>query len=201
MAWPGVVGPGGFIGAWVVAGALAKDYSPLHDAISQLAATDASTRWLMTAGFLCFGIAVPRFALVLRETLSGPAWISAAASGVATLGVAAFPLHVNPTVSALHGTFAASGYVALALVPFLAGRVLARRGHRGAAAASVAVAAMSAACLAATPFTDANGLFQRLGLGVVDGWLVVSAITISKLRRRTPDTVVNQRKNDGPTAR
>jgi hypothetical membrane protein len=178
VVWFGVIGPIGFVTAWVVAGARAKDYSPTNDAISQLAATDASTRWLMTAGFVCFGIAVPLFSLVLRETLPGPAWISAAASGLATLGVAAFPLHVNPTISALHGTFAAGGYVALALVPFFAGRVLVRRGHRGAAAASMALAAVSAGCLAATPVADANGLFQRLGLGFVDVWLVVAAIAM-----------------------
>jgi hypothetical membrane protein len=201
MVWNGVIGPVGFVAAWVVAGSRAKGYSPVHDAISQLAATDASTRWLMTAGFVCFGIAVPLFSLVLRRAVPGPAWIAAAVSGFATLGVAVFPLHVSSPIAALHGACASVGYVALALVPFLAGRVFAREGHRAAATASMALAATSAMCLAATPVADANGLFQRLGLGVVDVWLVVSAIAISKLRRQTPRPVVTQRKNDGRTAR
>ena len=60
--------------------------------ISLLAASDASTRGLMSAGFVCFGIAVPVFAFQLRQTLTGPTWMAVLVSGLATLGVAAFPL-------------------------------------------------------------------------------------------------------------
>ena len=85
----------------MIAGALAEGYSPVDDAISLLAATDASTRWLMTAGFVCFGIAVPLFAIELRRVLPGRASMAAVVSGLATLGVAAFPLHVSTTVDRL----------------------------------------------------------------------------------------------------
>ena len=201
--WAGVIGPAGFISAWVVAGARSKGYSPSEDAISLLAAADASTRWLMTAGFVCFGIAVPVFALVVRRALPGWAWLAVAVSGFATLAVAAFPLHVSSTVSALHGVFASIGYIALALTPVLAAPVLQRRGHRGAAAASRAVAVLSGVCLVATSFANANGLFQRAGLTVVDVWLMAAAVAIAttNLRRETPHTVVGQRKNDGRSGR
>ena len=134
----------------------------------------------MTAGFVCFGVGVPVFSFVLRRAVAGPAWLAAAVSGLATLGVAASPLHVSSTVSALHGVFASIGYIALALVPLLAAPTLARQGHRGAAIASRMVAAASAACLVATPIVEANGLFQRLGLGIVDAWLVAAAIALSR---------------------
>jgi hypothetical protein len=97
---------------------------------------------------------------------------------VATLGVAAFPLHVSTTVDRAHGTCAGIGYIALALVPLLAAGTLASEGHHRAALLSRLVAAVSAASLVATPFTEANGLFQRLGLTVVDVWLVATAVTL-----------------------
>jgi len=96
----------------VVAGARTKGYSPVHDAISRLAAADAPTRWLMTAGFVCFGVCVPIFSLVLRRALPGPAWLAAAVSGYATLGVAVSPIHVTPRLSQLHGLFASIGFAA-----------------------------------------------------------------------------------------
>ncbi|MEY2404512.1 MAG: hypothetical protein QOD38_2063 [Acidimicrobiaceae bacterium] len=134
----------------------------------------------MTAGFVCFGVGVSVFALVLRDALPGRAWVAALVSALATLGVAAFPLHVSVTIDRLHGTFAAVGYVSLALVPLLAARTLSRRGRRSAAVSSTVVATLSAVCLAATPIAAANGLFQRLGLSVVDAWLVVAAFTLQR---------------------
>ena len=178
MAWAGVIGPIGFVAAWAVAGARAKGYSPVNDAISLLAATDAPTRWLMTAGFVCFGVCVPVFSLVLRRALAGPAWMAAAVSGFATLGVAAFPLHVSSTVSAIHGVFASIGYFALALVPLLAAGTLWRQGRRRMAVASTVVTAVSGLSLVGATIAEANGLYQRLGLTVVDAWLVTSAIAV-----------------------
>jgi 4-hydroxybenzoate polyprenyltransferase len=119
---------------------------------------------------------VPTFSLVLRRALPGPAWLAAAISGFATLGVAAFPLHVSVAFDRLHGTFATLGYIALASVPLFAARALSHQGRRNAAIVSVAVSAVSVLCLAATPIADANGLFQRLGLTVVDAWLCATAV-------------------------
>src|SRR5258708_2736507 len=78
----GLIGPAAFVGAWALGGALKEGYSPTNDAISRLAAIGASTRPLMTSGFVCFGIAVPAYALALRRRLRGPPGPAAPAAGL-----------------------------------------------------------------------------------------------------------------------
>ncbi len=69
----GLIGPVGFVGAWIIGGLIKPDYSPVEDAISRLAAIGASTRPLMTCGFVCFGVAVPTYAWALRRWMGvGP---------------------------------------------------------------------------------------------------------------------------------
>ena len=109
LAAAGVVGPCVFIADWAILGTRAKNYSPVSDAISELARMHASTRPAMTAGFLVFGAALPTYAVALRESLPGHAWKFAAANGVATLGVAAFSLG-TPTSGDIHGVFAGLAY-------------------------------------------------------------------------------------------
>ena len=181
-AWGGIVGPAAFIGGWAVGGAVRAGYSPVEDAISRLAAVGASTRPLMTAGFVAFGVGVPVYALALRRALPGPAWTTAVATGLATLGVAATPLDTSAAVDAVHGVFAGTGYATLAATPLLAARPLAAAGHRRAAVASAATGLASAACLAATLVGERHGLWQRLGLTIGDAWLVASAAWM--VRRR-----------------
>ncbi len=152
LAWGGIVGPTGFVAAWVVAawvtaGALTKGSSPAEEAISQFAAMHTPTRWLMTAGF-------------------------------ATLGAGAFPLDASSTIDLVHRGFATVGSASLALTPVLAARSLSARGHGRAAAASRLVGVLSGACLAATAFVSAQGLLQRIGLTLAHGWLVASAVAI-----------------------
>lgn len=180
----GVAGPAGFVAAWAVGGAIAKDYSPLDDAISRLAAVDAPTRALMTSGFVAFGVGVPLYALALRDRLPGPAWASAVATGLATLGVAAFPLDRSATVDLVHGGFASVGYATLAGVPLLAARPLRAEGRTRAAAASLAVGAVAGACLLATLAGTRHGLLQRAGLTAGDAWIVSSAMWLLRDRTR-----------------
>lgn len=183
LAVLGVVGPAGFVAAWVVGGFVADGYSPADDAISRLAALDVPTRPLMTAGFVTFGVAVPLYGLALREALPGPAWTSAVATGLATLGVAATPLDASATVDLLHGVFASTGYVTLAAVPLLAAAPLRRAGYGRAAVASIAAGAVSGLCLLATVAGRRHGLFQRAGLTAGDVWLAASAVWL--LRRQS----------------
>ena len=130
----------------------------------------------MTAGLVCFGIAVPIYASALRRNLRGPAWVAAVSTGIATLGVAALPLDVSSTIDCVHGVMATIGYVTLAAVPLLAARPLAERGHREAAALSLAAGAIAGLSLAATVAGPAHGLFQRIGLTTGDIWLAASAL-------------------------
>jgi hypothetical protein len=89
-----------------------------------------------------------------------------------------------------HGVFAAIGYVTLAALPLLAARSFARDGRRGWARASVIVAAVSAACLAATTLGPLHGLFQRAGLTVADAWIVATALSLRRRHSRIPATSV-----------
>ena len=146
----GVVGPAMFVGAWVVGAATTNvDYSSVHGAISRLAAVDADSRTVMTAGFIGFGVGLPLYATALYRTVDGPAWLTAAITGVATLAVAATPLDHSSTVDTWHGLFATVGYLTLAATPLLAVRPLRQQGHRLLAMAGVIAGTVSATSLSA----------------------------------------------------
>jgi hypothetical membrane protein len=174
----GIVGPIGFILAWALTGAVTSGSSPLHDAISRLAAVHASTRAAMSCGFVVFGVGVSLYARALRVAIAGWAWLSVFVSAVTTLGVAAVPLDQSPSWDAVHGVFAGIGYLALAATPLLAARPLRRAGRVGWARASVLVGVTAGLCLALTTAGPLHGLFQRLGLTIVDAWIVVTAVHI-----------------------
>lgn len=182
LALGGVAGPAGFVSAWLAAGAATPGYSPLHDAISRLAADGAPHRGLMTAGMVGLGLGVPAYATALRPVLPGPTWLAAAACGVATLGVAATPLDTSTTVDRLHAAVAVGAYATLALTPWFAAGALAHRGQRGAAVASRAVAVAAAACLATSLTGHKTGLFQRAGLTTLDTWIAATAVLIATKR-------------------
>lgn len=176
----GVVGPVAFISAWVVSAAVTDHpYSPVEDAISRLAAAGADTQPLMTAGLVTLGLALPVYAVALRQVLPGPAWVAAATTGVATLAVAAAPLGRSPSLDTAHALFAAVGYAAIAATPLVAVRPLWRRGHRRLAVAGAAAGTMAAAALALSLSGLPTGLWQRLGLTSADAWIAASALSIA----------------------
>ena len=177
----GLAGPAAFIAAWSVLGARKAGYSPIEDHISRLAAVGVPERPAMTAGFVAFGVGLPLYAVALRSSPTGKAWATAAATGICTLGVAAFPLD-GPLGDGAHAAAAGLGYATLAATPLLAAGALSRTGHRGWARFSWATGAVSAACLAATTIGPATGFLQRAGLTVGDAWIVASAVAL--LRRR-----------------
>jgi len=192
----GVVAPTAFVTAWAVGGVLRDDgYDPLHDAISRLAEVGADTAPLMTAGLVAFGVLVPVWARTLGDRLESAALRRVVTTaGLATLAVAALPLtrEGGTTQDALHAVAAGTGYVAMAATPLVAAPLLRRRGHRRAAAASVAVGLVSAASLVGTLLAGAvlgddgpvgSGGLQRLGLTVVDAWHVAAAAAVLRRRR------------------
>jgi hypothetical membrane protein len=185
----GIVGPGFFISDWAVLGARAPGYSPVHDAISELARMHATTRPAMTAGFVVLGAAIPAYALALRDALPGPAWRFAVVHGVATLGVAAFALG-TPTSGKIHGAFAGLAYASLAAVPIAASVPLSRRGRRGLARTSMATGVLCAAALVASVAgpTSVHGLLQRIGLTIGDVWLIASAASLLTQTATQPAT-------------
>ena len=174
----GIAGPVAFVGGWLVNGLRTDGYDPLRDAISQLARVGAPTMLSMSACFVVFGLLVPLWAPTVARELATPALRPAVTvAGLATVAVAALPLTREPggTQDLLHTVAAGTGYVAMALTPLLAAGGLRRLGRRRAAGLSAAVGVVSAVSLVLTVVTDTSGLFQRLGLGVVDVWHVVVA--------------------------
>lgn len=182
-ALAGIVGPVSFVSAWVVSGLLTgREYSPIDDAISRLAAVGADTRVLMSAGFIVFGVSLPLFGQVVRNSIDGPAWIAATLTGLATLGVAATPLDWSAGIDRLHGVFAGFGYITLALTPLLAARPLFRSGQPMLAGAGLVAGAVSSVALGLTLSDLPSGLTQRTGLTATDAWIVALAATLLKRR-------------------
>lgn len=178
----GVIGPAGFIAAWVICATITSaPYSSIDDAISRLAAVGSDTRWLMTAGFVTFGLSLPMFAWALRSTVPGRSWIAATATGLATLAVAAAPLDRSDTVDQLHAIFAGIGYLTLAATPILAAAPLLAMGHRRLARSGIAAGVASGLALVLTTTGLPTGLFQRVGLTVTDLWIIATALTIRRL--------------------
>lgn len=174
----GIIGPAAFVSAWAILGARKAGYNPVADHISRLAAVGVPERPAMSAGFIAFGLAVPAYGLALRRHLPGPAWATAVVTGVATLGVAAFPLDAS-FGDTPHAIAAGIGYSTLAATPLLAAGPLRRSGRRRWANASVAAGLASGACLAATVAGPATGLLQRTGLGIGDVWLAATGAAIA----------------------
>lgn len=184
-AWCGIAAPVAFVGAWLLGGLQTEGYSPLRDAISQLAREGAETRTLMSTGLVAFGVLVPVWALALGRLLGRPVQAAATVAGIATLGVALLPLtrEGGQPQDVGHAVVAGAGYVGMALTPLLAAAPLRRLGHARAAATSVVVGVVSVVALVASVLVlDRSGGLQRLGLTVVDAWHVVVATWV--LRRR-----------------
>jgi hypothetical membrane protein len=177
LAIGGIVGPVAFVSAWVLGGLFTDGYSPIDEAISELAASGADTQLLMTAGLVIFGIGVAGYAVALRRALPGDAWIAALVCAVATLGVAATPLRFFDSDVA-HGVFALVGYVAIASIPILAAPMFAARGRSSWAATSWFAGGLAAVCLLLTATDWSSGFFQRAGLAVGDAWIVATAVAL-----------------------
>ena len=180
LALGGVVGPSAFIAAWAL-GAFTNDrqLSAIDDAISQLAHVESNTRWLMTAGFVTFGVGVGLFAVSVRTTLGATTSAFLGATAASTLAVALLPLGGSDTVDQLHGMAAAAGYVTLVAAPLAARSSLRRLGAHRLAFAGVAATAVAAVSLGASLALPATGAFQRLGLTVVDAWIIATATLLA----------------------
>jgi hypothetical protein len=176
LAGGAVVGPVAFVTDWAVLGARRAGYSPVEDAISRLAELGTSTRPAMTGGFIVYGLGLVAYGAAARGQVPGRAWLWAAATGVTTLGVAAFPLG-SPVSGDIHAVIAAVGYATLAAVPAAGSRP----GHRRWPAVVTAVIAGS--LLASAAGAPAHGLTQRIGLTVGDAWVVASACTLIRRGR------------------
>jgi len=144
----------------------------------------------MTAGFIAFGVMILVFAIAVRARLESAAWITLTITALATLGVAATPLDWSDSIDQIHGLFAGTGYVTLASTPLLAYGRLRGAGAHGLARAGVVAGAVAAVALALSGTDVTTGLFQRLGLTVVDLWIMALAIWL--MRTPTVDARTNE---------
>lgn len=174
-----VMGPVAFVAAWAAAGVATEGYSAVNDAISRLAAVDAPQRSLMTLGFIAYGAYLLAAVPVLSRSSIGRCWPAVAVNALATWAVAALPLDRSAGIDTAHGVAAAVGYASLAAAPALAAGPLAGSGRRVGAAASAVAAVAIAVSLALTVVVDANGLAQRVGLGIGDVWLAAVGVALA----------------------
>lgn len=182
----GIAGPVAFIGAWVSAGLIKDGYSPVSETISRLAEQGASTRPLMSAGFIGFGVLMPLYARELGRALGSPGVRAAVTvSGVGTLVVAAVPVTVGggTTGDTVHYLAAAAAYVANVVAPLLAARRLPSTRTR--IASYAAAAAIATALVGSVYVDDLTGLLQRTGLTLFDAWAVALAAWMLAARRRS----------------
>ena len=162
-----IAGVATFILCWSILGTITEGYDTINDAISRLAEQGAPYRGLMTIGMVAFGVGAIAFA----PTLGGAGGIALAVAGFASFEVALFPCTEGcpgPGVATdtAHTVAAAVHYVALVAVPLLVRR------HGGVPVAAVAGIVLALHGVGWGP----NGLLQRIGLTVLDLWLVVVAI-------------------------
>jgi hypothetical protein len=125
VPWWGVVSaaaaPVALIGGWTWAAARQPGgFDPVAGTISALAGRGATDRWLMTSALLALGACHVTTAAALRPGAAGGR-VLLAVGGVATVGVAGFPLPADGG-SVPHGVAAAVAFGALAGWPALIGR-------------------------------------------------------------------------------
>ena len=174
-----IVGPTAFISSWVLSGTLTPGYSPTRDHISDLAAVEAPTRALMNLGFTAFAVSIAAATVPAYRHLGTPTAVVFGANVAVTVGIMLAPLGASPEGDRAHAVVAGLGYLVLAATAPSAARTLAKRSRR-LGVASVAVGAVSLACLGLSVVRPEAGFWQRAGITVTDVWLIamgLSAVT------------------------
>lgn len=192
-----VLAPIFFIGGTLVAEALWPEFDPVRQTISELAAGDAPPRVFMTIMFALTGVCH----LTTAIYAVGVGWLGRIAlglAGVATLGVAAFPLPTVATTSDAHRLAAILGFVLLAVWPALGMRV--GREHPwlicplGAVLGTLLMGAVCFWFLAvwSSPETGYVGVVERAAANLESLWpaFVVAALFVRQ-RRNHRDSATN----------
>ena len=116
-----VVAPVALIGGWMYAGSLVPGYDPIRSTISDLAAGDVPTRWVMTLALVLTGLAHIVTAVGMRP--ADPAGRTVlAVGGVATLVIAWIPNNVVGHNVVGHMIAAYLAFAALSLWPAVIAR-------------------------------------------------------------------------------
>ena len=181
-----------FAAAAIIGGLLEDGYSPVHDFISELAATGSGVRVLMTIGFITFGVSILVFAVALRQLRPAAAVLAlvVALSGVGTLMAGTFSCDKGcpakgemTTHQQLHNVSSIVTFSAWIIAPFVAAWQL--RGSRFArvslalGAVALAVGLLLGSNADAGP-DDPVGLSQRIVLLAVGAWFVLLTLELRR---------------------
>jgi hypothetical membrane protein len=178
------------IGGWTLAASLqAGGFDPRVRTISELAALDATDRWVMTLAIAGTGVCHLVTALGLRPAASTGRNLLAL-GGVATVLVAVFPLPAGGS-SAMHSVVAFASFVLLTLwAPYAGARdPSAPWGlRRGVALGAGAVLAALTLGFFVTVLAGAAdvGLTERLAAGAQALWPAVVVATVPRMHGRAP---------------
>jgi hypothetical protein len=207
LARVATAGVGVFTAAVVLGGLLNSGYSHRSDAISSLAAQDASAAGVMVVGFLGLAVALLSAGIALVSRLSGRAAVTGAAlvvlAGATTVLVSFARLDCSPLVSdacvarekagtvsgahVVHNLASLVLFVALVIGLFLLASGLRRTPSLRHLAAPTRWAAIAALVLmvwfGSGAYGDNGGLVQRALLVVAVGWPVYLAVAVGRAPR------------------
>lgn len=205
---------------WLIAGELDPGYSPVDQTVSELGARDAENPWIVNGSFVLWGAGFMALGVAISYTLQGRPWARVAPAlflfcGICAMLFGLLPLDCAATVDQrcdgrLHAgelSWRHYGHVyaglafqaALAITPFaLARSEWPSRLARLTLAAGVVGLAIGAAVFLSFQVDDAPyGVYQRLGFGVVHGWVVlIAGALLIEASSRWPTRSVE----DGPFA-
>ena len=116
-----VVAPVALIGGWTWAGAITRGYDPVRQTISDLAAADAPTHWLMTAALVVTGLAYIVTAVGLRPA-DGAGRALLGVGGVGVLLTAWIPNNTEGRNEVGHMIVAYLAFLALTVWPAVIAR-------------------------------------------------------------------------------
>jgi hypothetical membrane protein len=174
------------IGGWTLAAAHQAEFDGVRRTISELAALDATDRWIMTAGIAGTGVCHVVTAAALRPAARAGR-VVLAVGGVATVLVAAFPLPAGGGTSTTHGTVALVAFVALSTWPFASWRRDggAPWGLRRAVAVSAGAVLTGLVVAFGTSFGPGThvGLAERLAAGAQALWPLAVVASVPLVRR------------------
>jgi hypothetical protein len=193
VPWWGVVSaaaaPVLLIGGWTVAAGLQPgSFNAVVSTISALAARGAADRWVMTLALAGTGACYVLTGLALRlATLPGRLILMA--GGVATVLVAANPQPAGGGSSLAHTSWAAVGFIALAVWPLAASRQAPPAGLRPAGSACAGAVLAGLLLWFGVELITAGrqvGLAERVLAGAQAAWPLIFVLA-SRRRGRDPD--------------
>ena len=197
LAWFAVAAQGLFVAGWIVAGALEPGYSPVHMYVSELGRHGAAHPWIFDVSVVLLGAGLVALGFAMVPGLrTRPAWWLAPALFVlaGVLMMLEAPLRLDCAASVDHlcaarqsaGSLSWRHYghqgvsfaivAALVLTPFaLAHAEWPSRLGRLTLRAGIVAAILWAVSLSPHGSNDSAGLWQRVGLLIVHGWVFACA--------------------------